>query len=144
MFDPGTFLGDLIKTIAGNKLYLVITTAICTALVIPLIRYIVKNIWEGLNRLFTKLSRSRKFFEDYISWTIHTNKYISVLPTTMAAVKTGTLHLMELDEIYISLTMTRGADAGRSLFLEDIIRKNNRIIILGDPGKSTLKGHFWG
>ncbi|MCP4353847.1 MAG: NACHT domain-containing protein [Desulfobacterales bacterium] len=144
MFGSGTFLGELIKTIAGNKFYLVITTAICTSictiLLMPLIKYIVQSIWKGLKKLLTKFSRSRKFLEDYISWTIHTNKYISVLPTTMAAVKSGTLHLMELDEIYISLTMTRGADAGRSLSLEDIIRKNNRIIILGDPGagKSTM------
>ncbi len=140
MFGPGTFLGDLIKTIASNKLYLVITTAICTVLVFPLFKYIVKNIWEGLKKLLTKLSRNRKFLENYISWAIHTNKFISVLPTTMAAVKSGTMHLMELDEIYISLTMTRGADAGRSLSLEDIIKKNNRIIILGDPGagKSTM------
>lgn len=58
----------------------------------------------------------------------------------MAAVKSGTLHLMELDEIYISLTMTSGADVGKTQSLEDIIHKNKRIIILGDPGagKSTM------
>ena len=50
MFGPGTFFGDLITIIAGNKLYLVITTAICTALVLPLIKYIVQNIWEGLKK----------------------------------------------------------------------------------------------
>ncbi len=126
MFGPGTFLGDLIKIIAGNKLYLVITTAICTALVIPLFKYIVKNIWEGLNKLLTKLSRNRKFFEDYISWAIHTNKYISVLPTTMAAVKSGTLHLMELDEIYISLTMTRGNGSKENILNKDILILNSK------------------
>ncbi len=58
MFGPGTFLGDLIKTIAGNKFYLVITTAICTILVMPLIKYIAQSIWKGLNKLRTKLSRN--------------------------------------------------------------------------------------
>ncbi|MCP4108814.1 MAG: hypothetical protein GY749_25265 [Desulfobacteraceae bacterium] len=77
MFGPGTFLGELIKTIAGNKFYIVITTAICTVLVMPLIKYIVQSIWKGLKKLLTKFSHNRKFLEDYISWTIHTNKYLS-------------------------------------------------------------------
>jgi len=140
MFDPNTFPGDLINAVANNKFYLVIATVVLTALLMPLIKYIFKNLWEAMKGLVIRLSRRRRFLHDYISWAIHINKYISVLPTTMAAVKSGTLHLMELDEIYISLTMTSGAVMGKTLPLDEIVNKNKRIIILGDPGagKSTM------
>ncbi len=140
MPDPNTFPGDFIDAIVKNPLYLAIASAAVGALLFPLLKIIFKSLWGALRKLFIRLSRRRKFFHDYLSWAIHTNKYISVLPTTMAAVKSGALHLMELDEIYIRLTMPSGAEVGKTLTLEDIVNKNKRIIILGDPGagKSTM------
>jgi len=92
---------DLFDQLSQHPLFPYVTGGIVTALLMPLLKYIFTKMWEGLKNLFTNLSRKRKFQRDYLNWAIQSNKFISVLPSTMAGVKTGTLHLMELDEIYI-------------------------------------------
>lgn len=141
MENPGQLLEqEWISKIAQNPLYVAIITAILTIILLPFLKWMGKRLWESLQKFIQNLSRHKRFLRDYINWTIHANKYISVLPSGLAAVKSGTLHLMELDEIYISLTMSQGEDAGKPRSLDDLLKKNKRVIILGDPGagKSTM------
>jgi HEAT repeat protein len=134
----------IIDTIADNKAYLVgitaVFTSICTILLMPLIQHIFKSLWDLIKNIFTGISSNRRFQKDYIKWLINMNRYISVLPTTLSGVKSNTLHLIELDKIYITLTMSHGADPGGSVSPEEIIKQKERIIILGDPGagKTTM------
>jgi predicted NACHT family NTPase len=140
MADPLGFPQSLIDSIANNKLHLAIASSALGLLLFPLVKFLAQKLWALVTEAFTRLNRNRRFRADYLSWLINVNKYISILPTTLAGVKSGTLHRLELDQIYITLEVSRGEDKGRPLSLEDILGKNRRIIILGDPGagKSTM------
>jgi predicted NACHT family NTPase len=140
MADPTGSSQGLIDSIANNKLYLAIASGALGVLLFPLLRFLAQKFWALITEAFTSLNRNRRFQADYLSWLINANKYISVLPTTLAGVKSGTLHHLELDQIYITLDVSRGEDIGRPLSLEELLGKHRRIIILGDPGagKSTM------
>lgn len=120
-----------------EKALLLIVGAILGGLLVPWLKHVLVTFWTAIQN---KFSRKRKFQRDYLNWAIQSNKFISVLPSTMAGVKTGTLHLMELDGIYISLSVSRGVEIGKAFSLPEAMAKSNRLIILGDPGsgKSTM------
>jgi hypothetical protein len=90
-----------------EKILIAVISAILGGLLVPWLKHIFTSFWTAIQN---KFSRKRKFQRDYLNWAIQSNKFISVLPSTMAGVKTGTLHLMEFDEIYISLSVSRGAE----------------------------------
>ncbi len=127
----GSDKSDLLKDIL-----LLVLGAILGGLLVPWLKQLFEKLWTAIQN---KFSRKRKFQRDYLNWAIQSNKFISVLPSTRAGVKTGTLHLMELDEIYISLSVSRGVEIGKALSLSEAMKKNH-LIILGDPGagKSTM------
>ena len=131
---------NLVDVIANNKLYLVSFSAFVGALLFPLIKWISTSTWKGIVKLTLTFNREKRFLRDYIRWVIQTNKYISVLPSNLAAVEAGTLHMVELDEIYIKLILLCGVDAGKSASLSNVLQSSKNIIILGDPGagKSTM------
>ncbi len=128
----GSDKSDLLKDIL-----LLVLGAILGGLLVPWLKQLFEKLWAAIQN---KFSRKRKFQRDYLNWAIQSNKFISVLPSTMAGVKTGTLHLMELDEIYISLSVSRGVEVGKAFSLLEAMAKSSRLIILGDPGagKSTM------
>jgi hypothetical protein len=140
MADPTGSSPGLIDSIANNKLYLAIASGALGVLLFPLLKFLAQKFWALITEAFTRLNRNRRFRADYLYWLINANKYISILPTTLTGVKSGTLHRLELDQIYITLDVSRGEDIGRPQSLEDVLSKHRRIIILGDPGagKSTM------
>lgn len=131
---------SLIDTIANNKLYLAIASCAIGVLLFPFLKFLAQKIWRLIVEAFIRLNSNRRFRADYLSWLTNANRYISILPTTLAGVKSGTLHRIELDQVYITLNVSRGEDIGRLLSLEDMLCKHQRMIILGDPGagKSTM------
>lgn len=133
-------MGEFLEKYAENKMVIAIISFVLGAMLLPLLKWFAKKIWDRAVNLVNKLSRNRQFLKAYLNWTINTNKFISVLPSALAAARSDTLHLMELDKIYISLIMSRREDAGSSFSLEEAMENHNKIIILGDPGagKSTM------
>ncbi len=132
---------ELIDWLNGlEKGTIAIMTAVLTALLFPFLKKIVYCVWETLKSVLINLTHNKRFLKDYLQWMINANKFISVLPFTLAGAKSNPLQVMELNEIYISLSMPSGAYEGRSHSLEEVIGRDKRIIILGDPGvgKSTL------
>ena len=103
-------LGDLATTISNNPLALLAIGA----LLFPLIQWGGKKLYKAGGELVTGLSKKKQFLKHYLTWIVNANKFVSVLPSTLAAVKGGTLHLIELDEIYINLTVSRGDEIAKS------------------------------
>jgi hypothetical protein len=125
MTDPAASPPGLLDAIANNKLYLAIVAAAFGALLFPLLKFLAQKFWELIMEACTRLNRNRRFRADYLSWLINANRYISILPTTLAGVKRVTLHRLELDRIYITLDVSRGQEISRPLSLEDLLRKHH-------------------
>ncbi len=87
-------MGEFLDKYAENKLVIAIIAGLLGMLLFPLLRWLVKKIWYRAVNLVNDLSRNRLFLKAYLNWTINANKYISVLPSSLAAVRSSTLHLM--------------------------------------------------
>jgi predicted NACHT family NTPase len=133
-------LDHFIDTISNNKTYLVLTSALLGALILPFIKFIFRYLGDYLKKLILKINKNKHFFNKYITWVINSNSYISLLPSNFSAAKSDPLQLMEISEIYISLSVSRKSGLHKPQAPEYVIDKYTKSIILGDPGagKSTM------
>lgn len=112
----------------------VIVGAILTKLVFPLLIKLAQSTIGAISRAIFLRGGER----GYLDAVIKEHQFIPSLPTTLVPVTDH--HQEELDRIYISLNIKDNRQSGHAIGLEDSIKGNQRIVILGDPGagKTTL------
>jgi len=75
----------------------------------------------------------------YLDSLINQHRYLPSLPTPLVPVTAGA-QLQELDDIYVSLTISDSGQRSNGIDLGEAISNHSRLVILGDPGsgKTTM------
>lgn len=112
----------------------VIVGGFLTSVIWPLVKQSVERFFDHLMAFLT----GRRVEILYLDWLIRQHQYLPILPTTLVPV-TDTAP-QELDKLYVSLSVTEGADHKGIISLAAAIQTGSPLVILGDPGagKTTM------
>lgn len=134
MEDPKTRIGILAAAIGVGG---VVLGGLLNSLIWPWLKASVERLVGKVETRFSK----KKFEYRYLDWAISEHENLPLLPSTLVPV-TQPLP-KELDRLYVSLTVTADGDRPGELALGEALKKDTKLVILGEPGagKTTML-HF--
>jgi predicted NACHT family NTPase len=131
-------MNDLTKWVSTNPQIAAALIAAISGLIGSLVGPLVKRVATATWDLLRGRMLGKSFQQRYLQTVIREHQYLPMLPTTLVPITHGPT--TELDRLYVALTLTKAASPSHRNSIDDALRANRAVVILGDPGagKTTI------